>query len=184
MRKVILSMHISLDGFVADRDNRIDWAFPQFTEAVMRHALASLSRIDTVLLGRVNYEAQANTWPQAPGPVAARMNAVEKVVFTGSPGPLSWSNSRRAEGTPAEVIGRLRTMPGGDIGVSGGPRMARAVIATGLVDELRLTVHPVTLGQGMPLFDRLDTYTLIDSRPIGQVIALTLRPAAPAPAAP
>jgi dihydrofolate reductase len=173
MRKVTLGMNMSLDGYVATADGGLDWAFANFDAELMASAVEALSQLDTGLVGRVNYLEQAAAWPNREGPLADIMNNLNKIVFSKTLEKVEWANSRLATGSPAEEIARLKQQPGKDIGVAGGARFAQSLSQEGLIDEYRLTIHPVVLGSGMPLFVAPLTLKHVSSRPLasGVVIA-------------
>ncbi len=173
MRKVTLGMQVSLDGYAATVDGGLDWAFANFDAELGASAVETLSQFDTVLLGRVNYLEQAAAWPNREGPLADIMNNLNKIVFSKTLEQVEWANSRLAAGSPAEEIARLKQQEGRDIGVAGGARFAQSLSKEGLIDEYRLTIHPVVLGSGMPLFAAPLKLKLVSSRPLasGAVIA-------------
>lgn len=152
MRKVVLAMSISLDGFVAGPRGELDWVFPNMDAEVAEWTNQSLSQMDTHVLGRVNYEEQAGYWPSATGDLAPLINKAAKVVFSTTLDRADWQNSRIATRGVAEEIAALRAQPGKDILVPGGARFAQEVSRLRLVDEYRLLIHPVVLGKGLPLF--------------------------------
>ncbi|HLT96720.1 MAG TPA: dihydrofolate reductase family protein, partial [Acidimicrobiia bacterium] len=80
--QVILGMQISLDGYAARPDGSLDWVFSHFRPDLLEAVIANLSRLDTVVIGRRNYQEQASHWPNESGPIADIMNSVEKVVFS------------------------------------------------------------------------------------------------------
>lgn len=173
MRKVTLGMQMSLDGYVATADGGLDWAFANFDAELGASAIETLSQLDTALLGRANYEEQAAAWPNREGPMADIMNNLHKIVFSKTLEKVEWANSRLATGSPAEEIARLKQQEGRGIGVAGGARFAQSLSKEGLIDEYRLTIHPVVLGSGMPLFAAPLQLKLVSSRPLasGVVIA-------------
>lgn len=152
MRRVIVMISVSLDGFVATEDHDQSWLFPHLDDEARAWIVELLRRVDTTLIGRVNYEEQAAYWPGRPGTVADLVNAMEKVVFSRTLSSVAWHNSRLAERDLADEIAWLRTRPGGDMYVPGGASFIRELTAAGVVDEYRLIVHPVVLGKGLPLF--------------------------------
>jgi dihydrofolate reductase len=171
-------MNVSLDGFVATDDGGLDWVFPNFSPELQGATLQTLSGLDTILMGRKNYEGQAAVWPNTEGPLADVMNGVKKVVFSTTLRAVEWSNCTLATGTVEDEIARLRARPGGPIGVSGGVQFARYLASHGLVDQYRLTIHPVVLGSGLSIFTTRMAFDLVDSveYPNG-VVVRTLRPA-------
>ena len=177
MRNVVLGMQVSLDGYVATVDGRLDWAFANFDAELGASAMEALSQLDTVLLGRANYQEQAATWPNREGPMADLMNDLNKLVFSRTLEQVEWVNSRLATTSPAEEIARLKQQPGKTIGVAGGARFAQALSKEGLIDEYRLTIHPVVLGGGLPLFVAPLQLKHVSSRPLanGVVVAIYQR---------
>ncbi|WP_426320588.1 dihydrofolate reductase family protein [Microbacterium sp. E-13] len=165
MRKVVLAMQVSLDGFVATEDGDLAWVFDDFSGELMDSTVEELGGLDTVLMGRHNFLEQREAWATRGGPIAEIMHGVEKVVFSHSLSePLGWQNSRLATATPAEEIARLKQAPGGSIGIAGGATFARHVIDNDLVDEYRLTVHPVILGRGMSIFTKRVPLSVISTQ--------------------
>jgi dihydrofolate reductase len=163
MRTVTLGMNVSLDGFVATDAGELDWVFPNFSPELMADTQKLLDGFGTILMGRKNYEGQAASWATAEGPIADVMNNVEKVVFSTTLSEVDWQNSRLATGTPEEEIARLKSLPGGPIGASGGATFAQYLSSHGLVDEYRLTIHPVVLGSGLPVFTERAAFDLVES---------------------
>ncbi len=177
MRTVTLGMNVSLDGFVSSIDGELDWAFPNFSPELMAGNEKLLGGLDIILMGRKNYESQAGTWPTLEGPLADVMNNVKKLVFSNTMKTAAWNNTTVATGAPEEEIARLKALPGGPIGVAGGVQFAQYLLARGLVDEFRLTTHPVMLGTGLPIFTSRIAFDIVSSvdYPHG-VTVRTLRP--------
>ena len=164
MRKVILAMQSSLDGYIAGPNGELDWIFAHIGGDLERYLCDSLSENDTTLMGRVNYLEQAAYWPNSTDALAPIVNGHQKIVFSRTLTSVDWQNSRLATGTPADEIAALKRRPGKNIGVTGGPTFVRPLLRDGLIDEIRLTIHPVALGRGLALFDAPHTLTLIGSR--------------------
>jgi dihydrofolate reductase len=160
MRKVSLGMMLSLDGYVADSTG--DIPFVSFDDELEAYLLGVLADMDTMLVGRVNYEEQAAYWPRSTEPYAPLVNGHQKIVFSSTLRRVDWQNSRLATGSPAEEIERLRRQPGKTIGVAGGARFAQSLLRDGLIDELRLTIHPAVIGTGIPLFAEPQRLKLVD----------------------
>jgi dihydrofolate reductase len=156
MRKLMIGMHMSIDGFVSEPHGIPGYA--STNDAVLRWITTSLDDMDTILLGRVGYESMSRYWPTATGDLAARMNGLAKVVFTSQPCDSAWNNTRMHWATDAatEVV-RLKQQPGKDLVVLGGARLAQSLVAAGVVDEYRLLCHPIALGTGVALFGQLIT---------------------------
>lgn len=162
MRRVILSMMISVDGFIAGPDGDLDWMISPDEER-QAEALEQLDSIDTALIGRGVYEEMARYWPTASGEYADRVNAMPKLVFSRKPSPLRWTNARAVPVTDdADLVNqvtRLKNRPGQDMVLFGGTRLAQTFARLALVDEYRLCVQPIALGSGRPLFGALNSRT-------------------------
>jgi dihydrofolate reductase len=155
MRKVILGVNISLDGYMAGPNGEMDWLFRTTDPAQLQAVTASLREIDTILLGRVGYLEQAASWPNQSSEMAELLNSRAKVVFSKTLTTLEWNNSRLATADPATEIARLKQQPGQNIVALGGARFAQSLVRLRLVDEYGLIVHPIILGGGLPLFKDL-----------------------------
>lgn len=164
MTQVQLGMSVSIDGFVATPDGRNDWVFPNFDDEFVTDTMQLLRSLDTVLLGRANYEEQSASWANADGPLAEIMNNVPKIVFSHTLESVDWVNARLATGTPEEEIARLRADGVPNVGVAGGARFAQYLSARGLIDEYTLNVHPIALGAGMPIFTTTVPLRLVGSK--------------------
>jgi dihydrofolate reductase len=167
MRKLVAVELVSLDGVMEAPEN---WS-PPYSNDEMEEANASgMTASDTMLVGRRTYEAFAAFWPHQPGgtPMVDYINSVPKfVVSTTLEKPLGWNNSTLIEGDVAEGVAELKQRPGKDITVLGSADLVNALLRDGLLDELRLMVHPIVLGSGKRLFedggDR-KALELVDSR--------------------
>jgi dihydrofolate reductase len=113
-------------------------------------------------MGRVTYEQMSSHWPSAAGEYAAFMNNLPKVVFSTTLPVAEWAGSRIARGDLTEEIAALKSEPGGEIMAHGGAAFAQALSRFGLVDEYRLVILPVVLGNGLPLFKDLDKPLRVD----------------------
>jgi dihydrofolate reductase len=182
MRKVVAAEFVSLDGVMEAPDR---WHFPYFNEEMEQAVGEGFAASDAMLMGRVNYEEWAAYWPQQDpeeNPVAALMNSVRKyVVSTTLEEPLEWSNSTLIKENVAEEIEKLKKQPGKDIVISGSATLVRSLLSYGLLDELKLMIHPILVGGGKRLFeDEAETkpLELVDSKTFSTgVIYLTYRPA-------
>jgi dihydrofolate reductase len=173
-------MNMTLDGYVAARDGSLDWMFGRLDDELAASNARELSEVGTFLMGRRTYEGMAAHWPNADDSIAELMNRGEKVVFSSKLTEPEWENTRIASGPPEREIADLKRGVGGTIAVAGGAQLARAALATGLVDEVRLLVHPVVLGDGMALFARPMKFDLLETERFGSgVVAHTYRVAAP-----
>lgn len=160
-RDLILHMAVSLDGFVAQEDGVLDWLTPRDEHTVdhggARHRanLEMLGQIGLIVVGRRAYQQMAPAWSSSTSPMAQRINQLPKVIFSDSLDAVDWENARVNERPLEEEIPRLKNEPGGDIVVFGGGHLAHSLIRARLVDEYRLTVHPVALGSGISLMHGL-----------------------------
>ena len=156
MRKIISSLFISLDGVVEEPG---DWHFPYFNDEMGAAVGASLAGADTLLLGRRTYDDHAGAWPEreAAGGEDAEFAKVlgdaRKIVVSHQPLELTWRNSEQLQGDLVEAVTALKNEPGGVIAMSGSISVVRQLLAAGLLDELRLLVHPIAVRRGMRLFD-------------------------------
>jgi dihydrofolate reductase len=157
MRKIIANLFISLDGVVEEPGN---WHFPYFNEEMGAAVDAVLGSADTLLLGRKTYDDHAGAWPQleAAGGEDAEFakvlgDARKLVVSHQRLEELAWRNSEQLQGDLVEAVTALKQEPGGHIAMSGSISVVRQLLAAGLLDELRLLVHPIAVRKGMRLFD-------------------------------
>jgi dihydrofolate reductase len=155
VRNVIVLVSMSLDGFVAPRAGAPDHRSSAEDPELKRTKLEWLSEVGTHLMGRVTYEEMSAHWPHSTDAYAAPMNELPKVVFSRTLTEASWSSSRVARGELVEEIGRLREESGGDIVAWGGAAFLQSLSRAGAVDEYRLVINPVALGDGLPLFSNL-----------------------------
>jgi dihydrofolate reductase len=165
MRKLIVSINVTLNGFMAGPNGSLDWHMPYWSEEMSRVTSEQLSNADTILLGRITYNAMAGYWPlQQANSYAARedvafsdmMNSYEKVVFSKTLTTVSnWSNSRLVNKSIALEINELKQQPGKDIIVYGSGKLTAALMRHNLVDEYHIWVHPVVIEEGRALFKNL-----------------------------
>jgi dihydrofolate reductase len=148
-------MGVSLDGFVALPDGKLDWGLPPEHADVTAWKVAALRDVSTHIMGRVTYEGMAAHWPTSTEVYAAAMNDTPKVVFSRTLERADWTGTRIARGHLAEEIAGLRHESGGDIMAHGGATFVQALSNSGLIDEYHLVIHPVALGGGLPLFKDL-----------------------------
>lgn len=164
MRRLIVSMNITLDGFMSGLDCGLDWHFTAWNEEMAEAAAAELHRADTIILGRVTYCAMAGYWPlQARSLACARediafaemMNTHAKVVFSKTLQQPEWNNTRLVRTSIAAEMAKLKRQPGRDMIVYGSGKIVAVLMRLNLVDEYQLWVHPVILGKGKPFFSGL-----------------------------
>jgi dihydrofolate reductase len=181
MRKLVAVELVSLDGVMESPE---EWAFPYSNDEMEEANAAGMAASDAMLLGRVTYEGLASFWPNQPGgtPMVDYINGVPKyVVSEALKEPLGWNNSTLIRGSEfAEAVAELRLQPGKDITIIGSGALVRSLLRDGLLDELRLMVHPVVLGGGKRLFEDGEDrkgLELVDSRTFATgVVYLAYRP--------
>ncbi|HEX7060060.1 MAG TPA: dihydrofolate reductase family protein [Solirubrobacterales bacterium] len=174
MRKVIYSMGVSLDGFIAGPGGEIDWSAPD--EELHRFHNQQTQEIGAHLCGRKLYEvmlywetAEENpSLPETEREFAGIWKDLPKIVFSTTLEKVE-GNARLVKDGVAEEVAKLKGQPGRDIAV-GGASLASTLIELGLVDEYRLFVSPVVLGGGTPFFppleERIDL-ELVETRTFG-----------------
>jgi dihydrofolate reductase len=136
MRKLVLSMGVSLDGLVA-RPGRFGaggWGLPPDDPALKQRKLAWMDDVGLHLMGRNTYEEMAEFWPVSDDAYAAPMNEIPKVVFSRTLERAQWPQSRIARGELAEEIAELRREPGKDMLAWGGAAFAQSLSRLELVD--------------------------------------------------
>jgi dihydrofolate reductase len=177
MRNVVLGLNMTIDGYMGGPQGELDWMFPQFSPAYIASTAVMLSGIDTFLMGRVTYEGMAPHWPDATDEIAPIMNNATKYVFSNTLTEVSWSNATLATGDPVALISDLRSKQGKSIGIAGGSKFLRPIVDAGVIDEYRLAIHPVALGDGLRLFTGPQSLTLSESEVFdGGLVVNTYRP--------
>ena len=160
MRKVVVYELLSLDG-VAESPDRF---FADWDDAMDANLAAVIGTQDTVILGRRSYDEWAKFWPSSDlQPFASFINEVPKHVAPSSPLDRDWSNSTVIEGGLVEFVRDLKQQRGGDVGVHASISVAQALLAAGVVDELRLVIFPAIAESGRRLLDGLPPMRLESS---------------------
>jgi dihydrofolate reductase len=185
LRKVILMMMVSLDGFIDGPNGEMDWI--PFEEEFQRYVNGMHGvEVDTILYGKVAYQKTGKQDPDIlvriyPGPAqdiiewVNKLDGMTKVVFSRTLTGVEGKNARLARGSVEEEVARLREEPGKDIQLIGGSALVSEFIRLGLIDEYRVMVAPVLLGGGKPLFKGVVErhnlqLTKLDTFPSGLVI--------------
>ena len=161
MGRLIYLLNVSLDGFIETVDHRLDWtAVDEELHGWFNEQTRSL---DATLYGRRLYELMSGHWPTAEvdpssteverefGRIWVRM---PKIVFSTTLDHVE-HNSRLVRGDVAQALDDVRAEFNGDLGVAG-PNLAGQFVQRGLVDEYRLVIHPVVLGEGTPFWPVLE----------------------------
>jgi dihydrofolate reductase len=183
VRKLIYSMGVSLDGFIAGPDGEIDWSAPD--EELHRFHNEQTRELGAHFCGRRLYETMlywetADERPSAPAhelEFARIWKDLPKIVFSKTLESVE-GNARLAGDSIADEVARLKAAPGKDMAV-GGAGLASAFTKLGLVDEYRLFVSPAVVGGGTPFFGALDDridLDLVETRTFGsRVVYLRYR---------
>ena len=175
MRSVIVSNLMSVDGFMAGPGGEIDWFAGLADREFEEYAVDLLDSIDTMLFGRVTYELMASYWPTATtetddARIIKAMNNCRKIVFSKTLDRADWKNSSLVKGDIAQEIRKLKIQPGKNMVIYGSGGLISALAPVGLIDEYRVFVAPLLLGEGRPLFRELGRripLRLVDSRTFG-----------------
>jgi dihydrofolate reductase len=180
MRKIILMMSVSVDGFFEGPNREIDWGMVD--DELHRHFNEQLGSMGAFLDGRVTYELMAGFWPTADTDPSSTEPMVEfariwrdmpKIVYSKTLERADWNTTIVREVVPEEIM-ELKAQPGGDM-VLGGADLAATFMRHDLIDEYRLYVHPVVIGKGKPLFPPSDAtidLRLVESRRFGNGVVL------------
>lgn len=179
MRNVIASELISLDGVIESPE---EWASSYSNDEMEEVNAAGMAASDALLLGRVTYEGLAAYWPNQPGgdPMVDHINSVQKFVVSTTLEEVEWNNSTLINGNVTKEITELKQQSGKNITILGSGVLVRSLLRDRLLDELRLMVHPVVMGNGKRLFEDMSdqkALELVDSKTFDTgVVSLTYRP--------
>jgi len=152
VRKLAAVELVSLDGVMESPE---EWAFSYSNDEMEAANAKGMAASDMLLLGRVTYEQMASFWPEQPGgtPMVDYINSVQKLVVSTTLEEAGWNNSTLIKDDVGGEIAELKDQPGKDITIIGSAILVRSLLRAGLLDELRLMVHPVVLGGGKRLFE-------------------------------
>lgn len=165
MRTVYAFVLVSVDGYHATRDGGTDWFMTD--DELERYAQRQGDTIDTVVMGRRTFELMASYWPTPDAyrddpVVAGFMNELPKVVMSRTLTSHAWGPT---EFVADDAVGRLRALkeaPGKDVAIFGSSTLVASLLPTGVVDELRVDVQPVVLGDGLRFLDGADGRTTLE----------------------
>ena len=166
MRKVVLFMHISLDGFAADVHGGLDWI--SYDEELEKYAEGIVQSVGSPLYGRITYQMMQGYWPTVfDNPEATEhdlaharwIQDVEKVLFSTTLTDVTWQNTRLIKDNIVEEINHLKQQPGKDLVIFGSPALARSFLKLDLIDSYHLTLNPVILGTGISFFPAIKEKT-------------------------
>ena len=149
MRTVVVYELLSLDGVAEAPDTFFGW-----DDALDARLAAAIATQDAVVLGRRSYDEWAQFWPGSEiEPFATFINGVRKYVATSTPLDRDWANTSVIDGGLVEFVRDLKQQPGGDIGIHASISVVQALLAAGVVDELRVSIGPMIVGRGRRLLD-------------------------------
>ena len=160
MGKIVSNFFISLDGVVESPDQ---WHFPYFNDEMGAAVERGVQAAEAMLMGRVLYEEWASYWTSEEAGAddfAKFINNVPKYVVSNTLKEAAWNNTTVVSGDVAEEIREIKGKTDGDIAMSGSATLVRWLLANGLLDELRLLVHPIAVGKGQRLFEDTPTHPL------------------------
>jgi dihydrofolate reductase len=174
---------VTLDGFFEGPQKDISWH--NVDEEFNEFAGEQLDSVDALLFGRVTYELMASYWPTEIAAtndpiIAEKMNNKPKIVFSTTLENAEWNNSTLIKENIGEATSRLKQLPGRDMAIFGSANLGNTLLEAGLVDEIRIMVNPVLIGQGRPLFenrkDKLDLKLLNSGTFTNGNVLLTYQP--------
>jgi dihydrofolate reductase len=192
LRRIIAFDHVSVDGYFATEDGKLDWVVPD--EELAQSNLRNMAEADTILFGRRTYEMFESFWPNAindprgaedPHAKGRRSESIQKIgywinnatkiVFSRSRKTVTWQGSRVIHEFSAAEVDRLKHAAGKNMLLLGSGELTRLTARHGLIDEYQFGVVPVILGKGRKLLENLEgpyRLSLVESRscPTGTVL--------------
>lgn len=152
MRKVVLSMMVSADGYIEGPNDDLTWHV--WDDEMSEYMMGFFDTVDTFLYGRKSYELMIEYWPSQTGEFADIMNETPKLVFSRSLNDVEWNSELIKENVADEVRQRKKSHEDGrkNMVLFAGADIASTFIEHDLIDEYRLIINPVVLGNGTPLF--------------------------------
>ena len=189
MRPLIAIEFLSLDGVMQSLGSPTEdteggfrhggWSAPYGDAVLGECAAEGMTTTDAYLFGRRTYEKMAAFWPFQgdDNPIAAHMNSTPKFVLSSTLTTVDWAGTTILTGDLDDEVRALKADGPGSITVLGSGVLSRALLAAGLVDELRLFIHPLLMGTGTRLFGSLPDPRRLTLRSVGQTdlgtVALT-----------
>ena len=168
MRKIVSFVHVSLDGFVASADGRLDWI--SINDELFGYVEQRIKQTDTALYGRVTYQMMEAYWPTAADQPAATRHDHEhsrwykqarKIVLSRTLEEKNHANTKIISSNLTGEITKLKQGMGSEILIFGSPSATHALMAENLIDEYWLFINPILLGQGIPLFKNIKDRTAL-----------------------
>ncbi len=160
MKTLVAFMHVSLDGFVATSRGEMDWI--TIDDEIFSDAIMLADNADTALFGRVTYQMMESYWPtvllndsstELELQHAKWMENTSKIVFSETLERVEWKNTRLINKNIPQEIVRLKQYPGKKLMIFGSPGLTHSFMRWDLIDEYRININPVILGEGIPMFN-------------------------------
>ena len=157
MRRLVVWNVMTLDGcFEGTRPWDLAMHETVWGDELEAFSLQQGEEIGTLLFGRRTYEGMADYWTRETGPIADMMNSIGKAVASRTLDEATWNNTRLLKGEAVEAVAALKAEEGKDVFVFGSADLLDSLLKAGLVDEYRICLAPVVLGDGNPLFKPQD----------------------------
>lgn len=176
MGRIVSNFFIALDGVVEQPDQ---WHMSYLNDEMMAIIGAGMATNKAFLLGRKGYDESSAFWPDQTDEFGDFFNNIPKYVISASLQDPTWNNTTVVPGD-VDAVQRVKDSVDGDIFMSGSAITVRWLLANGLLDELRLLVHPIAVGAGQRLFEGTPTHKLelVESAALSTgVLNLVYRPA-------
>ncbi|WP_353719885.1 dihydrofolate reductase family protein [Dyadobacter sp. 676] len=177
MRKLVLFAHMSLDGFAGDINGGLD--FLSYNDELQQFAEELVKTVGAPVYGKNTYHLMEGYWPTVlNNPNASRhalqharwVQDIPKIVFSTTLTSAYWNNTTLIKSNVEEEVNKLKQQPGKDLVIFGSPGLAKSLMNLGLIDEYKLSLHPVILGKGISLFDsntQMSKLKLQESKTLG-----------------
>lgn len=169
MRKVVLFLHQSLDGYCATKERALNWV--PYNEAFQTYADKIVETVGSPMYGRVTYELMKSYWPSVlqNEHASARdkqhaewINNIEKIVFSTTPLDTDWNNTTIISENIEEALKSLKEKEGKDLVIFGSPTLARSLMDLNIIDEFQFTISPVILGEGLTFIRDIQRQVLLE----------------------
>lgn len=182
MRKLVLFAHMSLDGFAGDVDGGL--GFLTYNEELQQYAGELVKTVGSPVYGKNTYHLMEGYWPTVLNDPNASGHTLEhaqwvqeipKIVFSTTLTSADWNNTTLIKDNIVEEVNKLKQQPGKDLVIFGSPGLSKSLMNLGLIDEYKLTLHPVILGEGISLFDsnvQRSNLKLLDAKLLGSGVVI------------
>jgi dihydrofolate reductase len=178
MRRILESTRVSLDGVIGDLPA---WGMDYLDADAQKAATVQLSNSDAMLMGRNTYQALSTAWSRREGEFAESINAIRKYVISSTLPSTDWNNSTILSGDVITEVTKLKQQDGQDLVIYGHGPLGQTLLEHRLLDEIRLSVHPIIVGTGTLFYrdgQKKSRLELVASEPLPNgVIVVTYRPA-------